>query len=244
MAFESIMALLQPAAAAGAGTAAVASAAPLALVPTSIGATAATAGIVPTATSLAGAHSAFALGAGLGTASASGTLAATLAAGLKGSTAFLKEWGPAGIGLVGAGTSASGSAALARSQAKALEFQAGMYAAEAAEAARIGAEGEQRLRREGSRLAGAQRAALSASGVQVGRGTALLLQDNLSDEIEREVATVRAGRASDVSRMYSLSRVRGLEAGGVRTASRYGSVSSLLEGGAKFGLRLTNPTGA
>jgi hypothetical protein len=204
-----------------------------------------------TAASVAGGSLAFAEAAAAGSAglaavapaAGSASLFSSLASGIG---SFFSNYGgliAAGTGLAGAGVSAAGSSALARSQAKALEFQAAQYAADAAEADHIGRDNERALRREGSRLAASQRAALSASGVVPSRGTAMLLQDNLSDEIEREVATVRAGRIADVEKLYGMAALGRSSARGVRTQARYGSVSSLLEGGAKFGLRLTNPTG-
>lgn len=112
----------------------------------------------------------------------------------------------AGVSLIGTAVSAGAQVkAGAEAQASA-EFNARMMDLEAADAVTRGEQRAGDLQREGRQMLGAQRAVLGAQGIEIGDGSAAVLQADTIRTTQDAVARVRADAA--------------LEAWGIRTNAK------------------------
>lgn len=93
--------------------------------------------------------------------------------------------------LISAGVTAAGAYMQSQQQAQQMEMQAREYKRQAFLEREAGAHQAENTQREGKRVQGSQRAGLSASGLDLGTGSALDSQVDSAIEVQRDVNAIR-----------------------------------------------------
>lgn len=167
-----------------------------------------------------------ALTSGGGAAAASGTAATTAAASTAASlqTASLVMTG------LGAVTSAYGAYAQGQAQGAAMDAQAKIYEAQAADSQRRAAREERLMREQGSRIKGRQRAVLGASGVNLSTGSPMDTIADTQRSIEMDAWTIRENAGRESWGYQSQASISKAGASNARQAGYFGAGSNLLTG--------------
>jgi hypothetical protein len=138
--------------------------------------------------------------------------------------------------------SAASSMQQGRQQQQGADLQAELYRRQAARESEIGALKARRVREEGESLAATQRAILAAGGGEQSTGSALLIQEDLSEETEFNARLAEANAEQAAHAAASEAVLARLEGRNARTASFFRAGTALLSGasdvakiGARFG---------
>lgn len=126
--------------------------------------------------------------------------------------------------------SIAGQLAQGRAQKSAGDAEASMIERQDAQQRDQAQQEAHRIRRSARKVSGAARAAMAASGIDVNRGTALTIEDEITHESEKDAFNVllTGKRRSDAADFAAdQARARGSNA---QTASVLGSVSTGLQG--------------
>ncbi len=124
--------------------------------------------------------------------------------------------------------SAGGAIASGISQKKAAESNARIALQEAARERAISKKEEAQFRRSQSRILASARAARAASGVRIGTGTPLLVDEATLAEIELGAETIRAGGQARAGALETEAELQRRSGRAAQTASFFGAGRSLL----------------
>lgn len=127
-------------------------------------------------------------------------------------------------------TGAIGSIREGQAAAAQAAFQARVAEQQAAFARQRSARQEAVFRRDVKRFKGTQRALLAKSGVRVGEGSPLLLQEETAARAELEALTIRAGGDITSARLRQQAILERMAGRSARTAGFIGAGASLLSG--------------
>lgn len=143
------------------------------------------------------------------------------------------------LSAVSAVVGAAGALQAGAAQAEAAEFNAAVSEQEAKRARQAAAFEEQRVRDAARRVAGAQRAAIGASGIGF-EGSPLLVMAETAEEAEIDALAVRFSGSAAEARAKSQATLDRLEARQARTTGFFKAGASIL-GGAKGIAEALNP---
>lgn len=110
--------------------------------------------------------------------------------------------------LLAAGVSAAGSIAAGQAARGQGDFQAAVSRQQAGRTREIAAAEEQDFRRRQSRSFAQRRAAMGASGVEIGTGSSLLASGDFAAETELNALRIRAGGATQATRLEQQARLQ------------------------------------
>lgn len=138
------------------------------------------------------------------------------------------------IAAIGASVLAAGGAVYSGQQQKKMSnYQAAQAEADAEasqKAARVEAD---RIRKAGARQAAAANAAMAASGVETGEGTALRITSGITEDSEQDAYQTILNGANSASRLQAQAQADRFSGNNAATAGYINAGSSLLSGGAK-----------
>lgn len=137
------------------------------------------------------------------------------------------------IAAIGASVLAAGGAVYSGQQQKKMSnYQAAQAEADAEasqKAARVEAE---RIRKAGARQAAAANAAMAASGVETGEGTALRITSGIAEDAEQDAYQTILNGVNSSNRLQSQAQADRISGGNAATAGYINAGSSLLSTGA------------
>lgn len=131
---------------------------------------------------------------------------------------------------LGAGVSAYGAYQQGQAQAAAMESQASIYEAQAADARKRAAREERLMREQGERVKGRQRAVLGASGVSLSTGSPQDLLADTQRSIEMDAWTIRENAGREAWGYQSQAKVSRAGASNAKQAGLFGAGANLLTG--------------
>lgn len=135
---------------------------------------------------------------------------------------------------------AAGTLQAGAAQAEAAEFNARVSEQEAQRARQAAAFEEQRLRDAARRVAGAQRAAIGASGIGF-EGSPLLVMADTAEEAELDALAIRFSGSTAEARAKSQAALDRLQARQARTAGFFQAGASILGGATGIAKTLEPP---
>ncbi|MDR4742710.1 hypothetical protein [Klebsiella pneumoniae] len=137
------------------------------------------------------------------------------------------------IAAIGASVLAAGGAVYSGQQQKKMSnYQAAQAEADAEasqKAARVEAD---RIRKAGARQAAAANAAMAASGVETGEGTALRITSGITEDSEQDAYQTILNGVNSSNRLQSQAQADRISGGNAATAGYFNVGSSLLSAGA------------
>lgn len=138
------------------------------------------------------------------------------------------------IAAIGASVLAAGGAVYSGQQQKKMSnYQAAQAEADAEasqKAARVEAD---RIRKAGARQAAAANAAMAASGVEAGEGTALRITSGITEDAEQDAYQTILNGVNSSNRLQAQAQADRISGNNAATAGYINAGSSLLSGGAK-----------
>jgi len=139
---------------------------------------------------------------------------------------------PFAVGLTAAssGLSALSSLSAGRTAARIARYNAGLARAQAADALQRGVADEARVRLQTSRLLGAQRAAMGASGVVADQGSGLSILEDTAFLGEMEALTARTNAAREAWGYEAQARGFEFEGRAAKKQAKLAAFGSLLSG--------------
>lgn len=118
------------------------------------------------------------------------------------------------------------------------KYNAQVDANRAIEARQVADEQERRSRETARRMLASQRAAIGASGADVGTGSALLAQADSAAGTELDALTIRHSGSAEAARARASETLQRYEAAQYRSNRFFGPAATLLTGASKLGQRL------
>ncbi|WP_337261253.1 MULTISPECIES: hypothetical protein [unclassified Serratia (in: enterobacteria)] len=139
---------------------------------------------------------------------------------------------------------AGGAVAAGQQQKKMANYQAAQANADAEAARAASMVQADRIRKMGKQQASQANAALAASGVEVGEGTALRITSGITEEAESDAYTTIINGINTGARYNAQGQADRISGSNAATAGYINAGSSLLAGGARAfsGWRRANPT--
>lgn len=131
---------------------------------------------------------------------------------------------------LGAVTSAYGAYQQGQAQGAAMEAQAKIYEAQAADSQRRASREERLMREQGARIKGRQRAVLGASGINLSTGSPMDVIADTQRSIEMDAWTIRENAGRESWGYQSQASVSKAGASNARQAGYFGAGSNLLTG--------------
>ena len=135
--------------------------------------------------------------------------------------------------LGGAGISALASASQGNAAKAESDFNAAMSRQQAMNAQQVARSNEQDFRRQQSRAAASRRAAMGASGVNIGTGSPLLVSSDLEREVELQAQRIRHGGQVASTRLEQQAQLQQQAGRNLQSAGYLRAGSSLLTGYAR-----------
>ena len=136
--------------------------------------------------------------------------------------------------LISAGVTAAGAMMQSQQQQSQLQMQADMHKRQAFLERESGAHEAELANRQGDRVAGAQRAGLAASGLDLGSGSALDSQVDSAIEVQRDVDAIRWNAQIKADNEKYKAKEAKYNAGQVKKAGYLEALAPLINGAAKL----------